>query len=168
MRYRGILQPCNDGAHGIVLVLRVRRRGTAGVACDLQLMRLQHSPHRVEKETRILWRPKIHVHRMQSVHVFALARRVGRREMPLRHVLVGACISILALELVDCECEQARVLVCLFNLDCVQLCATTDISFLHCVHGDPRKDLRPAKASWLGVPAWFAISMRPLWRMGLW
>jgi hypothetical protein len=29
-------------------------------------------------------------------------------------------------------------------------------------------NLRPAKASCSGVPAWFAISMRPVWRMGLW
>jgi hypothetical protein len=30
------------------------------------------------------------------------------------------------------------------------------------------KNVRPAKASWSGVPGWFAISMRPNCRMGLW
>jgi hypothetical protein len=71
MRYSCALQPCDDWAQGIALVLRVGWR-SAWVAYDMQLMRLQYSLDRVEEQARIFGRPEVQVYRMQPVHVFAL------------------------------------------------------------------------------------------------
>jgi hypothetical protein len=123
-------------------VFRVRRCGI-GVAYDLHLVRLQHSPNRVEEEACIFWCPKVQVYCVESVHVFALVRRVGRGQMPLRRVLVRAGASTVTLKGVDCEGEQAWMFVRVLDLDCVQIYATGQLVF----EQGMSQHSRPEKAS---------------------
>ena len=99
------------------------RRRCLRIAQDVELVWLQHPLQRVEEETRIFWRPQVDIHGMQPVHVFALVHRVGRGEVPLRGVLVGTrCLAaIRAAEAVNGQGEETRVLVRVFDADCVQL-----------------------------------------------
>lgn len=144
-------------------MFRVCWRGI-GVAHNLHLVWLQHPANGVEEEARVFRRPEVQVHRVQPVHVFALVRGIGCGEMPLRRVLVGARAAIVTPECVDREGEQTWVFVRVLDLDCVQLYTACQLV----CHGEMCQHSRPEKASWLGVPAWFATSMRPLWRIGLW
>jgi hypothetical protein len=131
--------------------------GGVGVADDLELVWLHHPIQRVEKQVRIFRGPEVHVQSVQSIHVFALVHGVGRGEVPLGAVLMRArCrAAVLASKAIDGQSEEAGVLVCVLDPDGIQ--ASTSWG-----------DVRPAKASWSGVPAWFATSMRPVCRMGLW
>jgi hypothetical protein len=80
---------------------------------------------------------------MESVHVFALVRRIGCGKMPLRRVLVGAGTSIVTLKGVGCDGEQAWMFVRVLNLDCVQIYATGQLVF----EQGMSQHSRPEKAS---------------------
>jgi hypothetical protein len=168
LRYSGALQPCNDWAQGIVLVLRMRGRGI-WIGHDLELVWLHDSAQRVVEESGILGGPEVYVEGVQPVHVLGLVGGVMRREVPLRGILLGTLCrtGALAAEPIDRQSEEAGVLVRVLYSDRLKLYATNNVSSLLHIHNG-WVDIRPAKASWSGVPAWFAISMRPVCRMGLW
>jgi hypothetical protein len=150
-----------------VLVLSMRRR-CLRVAHDLKLVWLQYPLQRIQEKTRIFRCPEVNIHCMQPVQVFALVHRVRRREVPLGRVLVGTgrLTAILAAEAINGQGEETRVLIRVLDPDSVQLWYHPgQLEYPTDWHVG---DLRPAKASCSGVPAWFATSMRPLCRIGLW
>jgi hypothetical protein len=143
--------------------------GGVGIADDLELVWLHHPIQRVEKQVRIFRGPEVHVQSVQSIHVFALVHGVRRGEVPLGAVLMRArCrAAVLASKAIDGQSEEAGVLVCVLDPDGIQLYVTAESA--HVLSASTYwGDVRPAKASWSGVPAWFATSMRPVCRMGLW
>lgn len=87
--------------------------GECRVGRDLELVRLGNSFQRVEKHGRVVGCPEVDVHGVQPIHVFAVVARVGSREMPFGHVLLGTRggTPALAAETIDGDGEQTRVLV---------------------------------------------------------
>jgi hypothetical protein len=129
LRYGCALQPCNDWAQRIILVLRMYQ-SRIGVAHNLKLVRLQHSSQRVLKQAGVFRRPEVDVQCVQSVHVFALVIWVWRGEVPLGDVLVGARrrAAVLASEGVDSESEEAGVPVRVLYSDCIQFYVAVEVS----------------------------------------
>jgi hypothetical protein len=62
------------------------------------------------------------------------------------------CATVLASKAIDGESEEAGVLVCVFDPNRAQLCITIEVSSCS-VYTTCCEDVRPAKASWSGVPA---------------